>query len=233
MKSQRVTKIFILAGIFLVPAFFILLFRSSKANFEKLQFYGEHQVIETVKNGQQITDTVYYTQPPFSLIDHEGNSFTEKDIEGKIVVVNMIHANCPSDACNIDFLSFQKFVGNEVQFNKKFKDIEIISCFIPKVDSLVLKEMNDFIAHHEINTDKWHFVTGDMSQFYNTDMRTQNPWLAKDVDFGFENVAQVMTLLFDRNKHIRGKYIAIYTSEVKRITKEISILLREERDEKE
>jgi protein SCO1/2 len=231
MKSQRVTKIFILAGIFLVPAFFILLFRTSKANFEKLQYYGDHQLKASIVDGQEVVDTSYYTLPDFILSNHLGEVFTQKDIQDKIVVVNIIHANCPSDLCNIDFLSFKKFVGNEVQLNKKFKDIEIISCFIPSVDSLVLEEMNNFIAHHDINTDKWHIVSGDMGQFYNTDMRTQNPWLAEDTDFGFENVAQVMTLLIDRKKHIRGKYITLYTSEVKRITKEISILLREERDE--
>jgi protein SCO1 len=231
MKSQRLIKVLILAGIFLVPAFFILLFRTSKANFEKLQFYGEHQSVSKIVDGNTVVDTIYYTQPSFSLINHTGSEFTEKNIEGKIIVLNIIHANCPSDICNIDFLSFKKFVGNEVQLNKKFKDIEIVSCFIPLVDSLVLQEMNEFITHHDINTEKWHFVTGDMAQFYNTDMRTQNPWLAEDKDFGFENVAQVMTLLFDRKRHIRGKYISIYTSEVKRITKEISLLLREERDE--
>jgi cytochrome oxidase Cu insertion factor (SCO1/SenC/PrrC family) len=230
MKSQRLTKIFILAGIFLIPAFFILLFRSSKANFEKLQYYGDHRLITSVVDGKEVLDTNYYTLPDFTLTNHLGENFTEKNIAGKIVVVNIIHANCPSNECNMDFLSFKKFVGKEVQHNKKFKDIEIISCFLPKVDSMVLKEMNDFIEFHEIDTDKWHILTGDMAQFYDTDMRTQNPWTAKDTDFGFENLAQVMTLLIDRNKHIRGKYISVYTSEIKRITKEISILLREERD---
>ena len=93
--------------------------------------------------------------------------------------------------------------------------------------------MNGFIKHYDINTSRWHLVSGDMGQIYNTDMLTQNPWLEKDPNLGLEKVAYNMTILLDRDLHIRGKYITSQTSENKRITKEISILLREEKENHE
>jgi protein SCO1 len=229
-NSTNRKKILIIAGIFLLPAFFILIFKTGKANFYDLKYYGDHQVLTNTHDGVTSIDTVFYKVNKFSFTDHNEQLFTEKNVANKILVVNIIHGNCPSENCNIDFLSFKKFIGKEVMENKKFKDIEILTCFIPKNANNVYKEMNDFIDFHAIDTDKWRIVSGDMAQFYNTNMEIQNPWLEKDVKFGFENVAQTMTLLIDRKGHIRGKYITMFTSEIKRITKEISILLKEEQD---
>jgi cytochrome oxidase Cu insertion factor (SCO1/SenC/PrrC family) len=229
-NSTNRKKILIIAGIFLLPAFFILIFKTGKANFYDLKYYGDHQVLTNTHDGITTIDTVFYKVNKFSFTDHNEQIFTEKNVSNKILVVNIIHGNCPSENCNQDFLSFKKFIGKEVMENKKFKDIEILTCFIPKNANNVYKEMNDFIEFHAIDTKKWKIVSGDMAQFYNTNMEIQNPWLEKDVKFGFENVAQTMTLLIDRNGHIRGKYITMFTSEVKRITKEVSILLKEEQD---
>jgi protein SCO1 len=229
-NSTNRKKILIIAGIFLLPAFFILIFKTGKANFYDLKYYGDHQVLTNTHDGITTIDTVYYKVNKFSFTDHNEQLFTEKNVANKILVVNIIHGNCPSENCNIDFLSFKKFIGKEVMENKKFKDIEILTCFIPKNANNVYKEMNDFIEFHAIDTKKWRIVSGDMAQFYNTNMEIQNPWLEKDVKFGFDNVAQTMTLLIDRKGHIRGKYITMFTSEVKRITKEVSILLKEEQD---
>jgi cytochrome oxidase Cu insertion factor (SCO1/SenC/PrrC family) len=229
-NSTNRKKILIIAGIFLLPAFFILIFKTGKANFYDLKYYGDHQVLTNTHDGVTTIDTVFYKVNKFSFTDHNEQLFNEKNVANKILIVNIIHGNCPSENCNIDFLSFKKFIGKEVMENKKFKDIEILTCFIPKNANNVYKEMNEFIDFHAIDTDKWRIVSGDMAQFYNTNMEIQNPWLEKDVKFGFENVAQTMTLLIDRKGHIRGKYITMFTSEVKRITKEVSILLKEEQD---
>lgn len=229
-NSTNRKKILIIAGIFLLPAFFIFIFKTGKANFYDLKYYGDHQVLTNTHDGITTIDTVYYKVNKFYFTDHNEQIFTEKNVSNKILVVNIIHGNCPSENCNQDFLSFKKFIGKEVMENKKFKDIEILTCFIPKNANNVYKEMNDFIDFHAIDTKKWRIVSGDMAQFYNTNMEIQNPWLEKDIKFGFENVAQTMTLLIDRKGHIRGKYITMFTSEVKRITKEVSILLKEEQD---
>ena len=41
-----------------------------------------------------------------------------------------------------------------------------------------------------------------------------------------------MTLLVDKNQNIRGKYLTYNFGEIRRITKEISLLLQEEQREK-
>lgn len=232
-KSRWVKRIVLFAGMFGIPAFFILFFITGTPTYYQLAYYGDHTVIEKEVNGKKIEDTLFYQANTFSFTDHLGNSITEKDFEAKIILVNILDYNCPreGEGCTMDFLSFKRYIADEVANNEGFKDVMILSAF--RTDADTLYRMQEFIQDQKIDTESWKIVTGDMAQFYNVDMETQNPWTEKDTIFGkgTENVAQTMTLLIDKDKHIRGKYITLYTSEVKRITKEISILLREEKNQ--
>ncbi len=226
-KRSLTSKILLFAGMFGFPAFFILFFALGKQNFEYLQYYGDHTIITKEVDGKQVTDTIYYKVPQFKFDTPDGGILTNKDLKDKILVVNFIQMDCPKE-CNLDFFSFKRFVAEEVIANDGFKDVEIISCVL---DSNASDErIQEFIDFHEINTDRWHIVTGNMGQIYDTDMRIQNPWQEQDSVYGYPKVAHIMTLLLDQELHIRGKYITPQTSENKRITKEISILLREQEE---
>ncbi len=229
-KRSLLSKILLFAGILGLPAFFIIFFSLGKQRFESLKYYGDHKIITKTIDGKDVNDTIYYKVPAFEFTDHNGNLITEKDFQNKILIINYIYGDCPNSFCPIDFKNFKLFVADEISKNDGFKDVEIISLFVGTGKEDTLTEMNNFIKYFEINPDRWHLVQGDMAQFYNTDMVTQNPWLAKDSIFKLDKVAYNMTLLIDRDLHIRGKYITSQTSENKRITKEISILLREEKE---
>jgi protein SCO1/2 len=227
-KERSLTsKILLFAGMFGFPAFFILFFAFGKQNFEYLHYYGDHTIVTKEVDGKEVTDTIYYKVPQYKFNTPDGGILTHKDFKDKIVIVNFIQMDCPN-TCNLDFFSFQKYVANEVIANDGFKDVEIISCVL---DSNITNErIQEFIEYHEIDTDRWHIVTGNMAQIYDTDMKIQNPWHAVDTDYGYPKVAHIMTLLLDQERHIRGKYITTQTSENKRVTKEISILLREQEE---
>jgi len=229
-KRSLLSKILLFAGILGLPAFFIIFFSLGEQRFEHLKYYGTYKVISKTIDGKEVNDTILYSVPAFEFYNHLSQKITEKDFENKILIVNYIYADCPSDFCQIDFQNFKMFVADEINKNDGFEDVEIISLFVGKKDTL--SEMNAFIKHYAINTDRWHLVTGDMSQIYDTDMLTQNPWTESGEKYGVDKVANIMTLLLDRDIHIRGKYITTQTSENKRITKQISILLREEKEKK-
>lgn len=226
-KEERtlLSKILLFAGMFGLPAFFILFFAFSKQHFEYLQYYGDHTIETKTVDGKEVNDTIYYRVPQFKFDTPDGGILTNQDFKDKILIVNFIQMDCPN-VCNMDFFGFQRFVADEIIANDGFKDVEIISCVL---DSNASNDrINEFINFHQINTDRWHIVTGNMAQIYDVDMRIQNPWQEKDETYGYPKVAHIMTLLLDQELHIRGKYITTQTSETKRVTKEISILLREQ-----
>ena len=57
-----------------------------------------------------------------------------------------------------------------------------------------------------------------------------NPWNKKDTIYGYEKEAYIMTLMIDKEFNVRGKYMTTLAPEVRRITKEISLLIREENE---
>ena len=64
--------------------------------------------------------------------------------------------------------------------------------------------------------------------YFDNDFTNGNPWVKKDTAYGFDKQAHLMTLLVDKNQKIRGKYFSYNFGEIRRITKEISLLIKEE-----
>ena len=86
-------------------------------------------------------------------------------------------------------------------------------------------DMHLMYKHHEIKGDKWIFVKGMENAFFDIELGKGNPWEKKDTFHRNEREAYMMTLLLDKDRHIRGKYLTIKSSEITRITKEIVLLL--------
>ena len=66
-------------------------------------------------------------------------------------------------------------------------------------------------------------------QYFDNEFTNGNPWTKPDTMFGFDRQAHLMTLLVDKKQQIRGKYFTYNFGEIRRITKEISLLLKEEK----
>lgn len=92
--------------------------------------------------------------PAFELIDQDGNLITDKDMLGKVYVVEFFFTNCPTicPVMNENLI--------EVEADVNDPNMGIISITIdPKRDTPeVLKAYKD---SHGITNPNWHFVTGD------------------------------------------------------------------------
>ena len=66
--------------------------------------------------------------------------------------------------------------------------------------------------------------------YFDNNLAKGNPWINKDTLFGFDRQAHLMTLLVDKSQKVRGKYFTYNFGEIRRITKEISLLIKEEKE---
>ena len=161
-KKERTlfSKILLFAGILGIPAFFIFFFALGTQRYEPILYHGDHKLDQ---NGDTVA---YYVVPPFTFYDHNGEAVTEKDFENKYVVVNYIFRDCPNadvEKCPLDFKGFVKmYIIDQLVNNKKFGEVKVLSYFDADQDTLL--EMNEFIQDHNIDTDSWKIVTGDMGQ---------------------------------------------------------------------
>ena len=201
-----------------------------KTTYHRIPYFGEHKIVSKLRDGKEEKDTIFYRVPGYAFRTFNGNKLTEKNFEGEYVLLNILDSRCPYQ-CNLDFKTFNYLIYDEIKVNKGFENVSIISEFVPESTD-TLKELKEFIEFHDIDTSIWHFVYPDFNQVFNVklDNPSGNPTLKKDTINNYPNQAFSLTLLLDKDRHIRGKYATYYTDEVSRITKEISLLYREEKN---
>src|SRR5690349_11354208 len=88
MKSSPLGKIVIVLSIFLIPFIFFFLLTRGKNNYKRLDIFGPKEVNAS-------GDTAYFRIPDFKLVNQNGDTITQKNLDGKIYVANFFFASCP------------------------------------------------------------------------------------------------------------------------------------------
>ena len=229
MQKNKIFKFLILAGIFLLPAFFIVILKQGTPSFSELPYFGEYEIVQKEIGDEIVNDTIHYKVDTFTFTDADDNIITEEDLQDKILIVNFISGKCPNDSlnvCPINFMEFKRYVYDDFVNETDFDDVRILSHMVNSNDTVA--DMQLMYKHHEIKGDKWIFVKGMENAFFDMDLGKGNPWKKEDAFYGNEKEAYVMTLLLDKERHVRGKYVTALSPDITRISKEIVLLLREE-----
>ena len=136
--------------------------------------------------------------PAFSFTDQNGQTISNKDLEGKVYVVEFFFTTCP-DICirmNENMLKIQnEFFGNP--------NVAITSFTIdPKHDTPeVLKA---YAAETGITKVHWHLLTGDRDEIFKLANEGFNLYAAESTEGGgFEHSG--LFALIDQNGHIRSR----------------------------
>lgn len=161
--------------------------------------------------------------PAFSFTDQDGQTITEKTVDGKIYVADFFFTRCGS-IC-------PKMTGNMSLLQDKFKnDDEVIflsHSVTPTMDSVpVLKK---YAEDKGVISGKWHLLTGNKDSIYT---------LAKKQYYAGDTVGYYQTgneflhtenfILLDKHRRIRGVYNGTLPLEMDRLGEDIVILKKEE-----
>lgn len=218
---SKIKRIALFAGMFGLPAFFIGFFLLGEQKYHKTPYFGKSKIIKN--------DTIPFSITKYSFEDIYGNKYDENTFKNKYVLFNFVESTCPFEGCNINFKIFKYLIYDEFATNKGFKDAVIVSQIFG-IDAE--KRIKTLIKDLDINEKKWIFVKGNYQPFFDIELEKGNPWMKKDTIFGYEKEAYVMSLLKDKDGYIRGKYVTTLADEVMRITKDISMLEKEQKDKK-
>lgn len=135
--------------------------------------------------------------PPFQFINQLGDSLTEKNIDGKLVVTCFFFTSCPT-IC-------PKVTANMLKVYREFEDDQQVMFLSHSIDTRhdsvpILKQYADKL---NIDDKKWNFVTGkkddlfDLSKHY-LSIVLEDP----DVPGGFDHSGYI--ILLDGERHIRA-----------------------------
>ena len=155
--------------------------------------------------------------PDFEFIDSEGRDVGLSTLKGKVWVADFIFTTCTM-ACPI-------MTGNMNIIHKKYKkndDIRLVSISVyPEYDTPeVLKK---YASQYEANTDTWHFLTGNESTVKEVIKDGFKIGDYEDIIFHSEKFA-----LVDRNGMIRAYYNGMKSEDMKKLKKDINILLKQD-----
>lgn len=215
MKPKFInTFLLLVAVVVFIYAFFI--YDSNKPS-KRLPIMGNKDIV--TKNGK--TDTVFHTVQDFSFVNQDGKTVTQKDFDNSVYVTDFFfttcHSICPVMSTNMEQLA-ETFKGNnEVKFLSHTVD--------PEVDTV--EQLKRYAEQHNADATQWMLVTGDKKALYDI-ARISYMLDASQGDGGPDDFIHTQNFaLVDKNKHIRGYYDGTDTTDMKRLSKDIEILLAE------
>ena len=184
------------------------------------KFYANPSDSEMTK---MIGDTAYHVLPPFSFIDQDGKTLTEKDFENKIFIADFIFTTCPG-ICPIMTHSMKRV--QDVMEGKAENLMFLTHTVDPEEDTPeVLKAYGK-----EMGADftKWKFATGPVEDIYN--ICAQGYKLSckegtEDSTEEFDHSGRLV--LLDKDRVIRGYYMGTDTTAIKKLMKDILVLQME------
>ena len=172
--------------------------------------------------GQKKVDPVTYIRP-FSFIDQDGRTFTEKDVAGKVFVAEYFFTTCKGICPKMN--QNMKTVYTELQDKKDFLILSHTSD--PENDSAA--KMKQYADSMGVDTKKWIFLTGNKKELYDIarvsytiDDPANN---LKTIDDDFLHTQ--FWALVDKKGDVRKIYDGLKESEVKQMIRDAEKLLKE------
>ncbi len=100
---------------------------------------------------------VWYELPRFSLVDHEGRTFTSDDLRGRVSLVNFIFTRCQGPCPAIT--SVMAGVQFELQKTAAWEHVQLVSVSVdPEHDTPAV--LAQYAGWSHAAPGKWRFVTG-------------------------------------------------------------------------
>lgn len=174
-------------------------------------------------NWKSKSPTISYVKP-FTFITEDGKDFTEKDMQGKVCVVNYFFTTCRGICPRMNANMFKIY-----EAFKDEPDFMIIShtCDPERDSVLTLKQYADSL---KVDTHKWVFLTGRKDSLY---QQARTSYLLDDpknnvVDINDQFLHTQFFALVDKNGNVRGQvYDGLKDEDLAKLKDDIKTLLKE------
>lgn len=175
---------------------------------------------EWIDNGSKDYDRIH-TIDQFSFLNQDGNSVTNKDLEGSIYVADFFFTICPS-IC-------PKMTSNLATIQEDFKpeEVKLLSFSVmPWADSVSV--LHNYAEVRGIDSKQWNLLTGDTEEIY--DLARKSFFAEKEIGLNKDSNEFLHTenfILVDQKGRIRGVYNGTLPLEMIRLKEDIKTLLKQ------
>jgi protein SCO1/2 len=195
--------------------------KENKSRVDELPYYSDAYFTPHWFSAGSDSLIGFHQIPDFSLINQNGESFTEKNVANKIYVVNFFFTTCPG-IC-------PKMTANLKVVQDAFTSADQILLLshtvTPEIDSL--PRLKEYALEKEVNDTMWQLLTGDRDLIY--DLGRNSYFVEEDLGIDKPKEAFLHTenfVLIDQNRHIRGIYNGLNSASVNQLIADMKLLLK-------
>lgn len=220
--QNKTHKVLLLIVLLVIPGVAYFLLQTGKNHFKKLPIYGFRDVDSVMVDGKYKVDTIYHHISDFNLLNQQGKTITQANLDSSIYIADFFFVTCPS-IC-------PKMSTQMARLQERFKSepaIKFISHTVnPENDSVPV--LAEYAKEYGINPEKWHLLTGDKKQIYDL-ARKDYMVNAVEGDGGPDDFIHTeLFVLVDKHKRIRGYYDGTSQMSVDTLIDEIKVLMKED-----
>jgi len=227
VKEKNNLLLFLTKNLFL--SFILLLCccceNETKQNKNSLPYLGKPELTEVVYklvNGKEVSDTIYPTIPDFTFMTHDSVMISSKSMKGKIWIADFFFTSCTT-ICPLMTKNMKFLVSSTKAYAEHLKFLSFT--INPNYDSPTV--LRRYRNKHQIKSDNWLFLRGNETETHQLGIDNFLVYANRDensVD-GFAH-SGAFTLV-DKNGYVRGVYLGTDKKEVKRLLKDLRILMKE------
>jgi protein SCO1 len=228
------TALYALIIALLIPlvSYFIVK-RTSESAVQMPRHYLFDSTTTVIKNGKEVTDTVWHQLPEFSLTNQLGQQVSWKDMRGKVIVADFFFTHCPTicPALTKSMKRFQDGVTNNKRVGDNKADFLHLISFSIDSERDSVERLKMWADRFQINPDQWWLLTGPKKEIYDMAIKEMKIGIVdgKGIDTSFIHTDHFV--LIDTNRYVRGYYHGLDSASMDRLSEDI-ILLTLEKDRK-
>ena len=161
----------------------------------------------------------YHTIAPFTMINQNGQTITEKDYENKVYVADFFFTTCPS-ICPI---MTKNMFSLQEKLKTKYPEVKLLSYSVtPEIDTI--EQLKRYAVENKVDDKIWNLVTGDKKEIYNL-ARKSYLVVQNDGNGGPHDMIHTENfVLIDKENRVRGYYDGTDINEMDRLITEIGML---------
>lgn len=193
------------------------------------QHYFPDTIINTIKNGKSVDDTVWHKVANFHLINQLGDTVSLYSLQGKLVVMNFFFTSCRSSCPVImgNMLNMQRsfMKGGDKMSAPDSSIVQFISMSVdPETDSVArLKKYADRMG---IDPGNWWLLTGNRDSIYSyifNELKVDKIDTLTPINPDFVHTTRFV--LIDKNLNVRGFYNGTDSVSLDKLSKDIGLLM--------
>ena len=187
----------------------------------KLPILGRSEIVHKVVDGKTVEDTIYHQIGSFSFVNQDSVVVNNETFENRIYVSDFFFTSCPT-ICPV-------MKQQMLRIYDAYKDnpqVALLSHTIdPKHDTVAV--LNEYASRLGVESDKWHFVTGDQEEIYEIGEKSYLSIMAEEKNAPGGYIHSGALILVDKERRIRSVLDGTKPDQVDIMIKDISRLLDE------